>query len=43
MNLILYIIMPSICLCATEVRALYGLRLPATEVGGAQRAVRRIQ
>jgi len=28
--------MPSICLCATEVRALYGLRLPAPEVGGAR-------
>ena len=28
--------MPSVCLCATEVRALYGLRLPAPEVGGAQ-------
>jgi len=30
----LYIIMPSVCLCATEVRTLYGLRLPAPEVGG---------
>jgi len=30
------IIMPSVCLCATEVRALYGLRLPAPEVGGAR-------
>jgi len=28
--------MPSICLCATEVHALYGLRLPAPEVGGAR-------
>ena len=28
--------MPSVCLCATEVRALYGLRLPAPEVGGAR-------
>ena len=26
--------MPSVCLCATEVRTLYGLRLPAPEVGG---------
>jgi len=33
---ILHIIMPSVCLCATEVRALYGLRLPAPEVGGAR-------
>jgi len=28
--------MPSVCLCATEVRALYGLRLPTPEVGGAR-------
>jgi len=28
--------MPSVCLCATEVHALYGLRLPAPEVGGAR-------
>jgi len=28
--------MPSICLCATVVRALYGLRLPAPEVSGAR-------
>jgi len=28
--------MPSVCLCATEVRALCGLRLPAPEVGGAR-------
>ena len=28
--------MPSICLCTTEVSALYGLRLPAPEVGGAR-------
>jgi len=26
--------MPSVCLCATEVRAFYGLRLPVPEVGG---------
>jgi len=28
--------MPIVCLCATKVRALYGLRLPAPEVDGAR-------
>ena len=31
----LYTIMPSVCLCATELRILYDLRLSAPEVGGA--------
>jgi len=35
-HIILYIIMPSVCFCATEVRTLYDLRLPAPEIGGVQ-------